>query len=960
VGDLVAASAVRLFVGRERELARVDAALAGVAEGQGRVVFVTGHMGKGKTRLAEEALDAARRRGFVVLVGRTPAAGSGLAYAPLLAAFGSVLRATEPSEREALVADLPRLGRLWPELHLPPPPPLQEPELERALLFEAVARLVERLAGGAPMVLFVDDLHWADAPSLALLGYLVPTLAALPVLLIGTYRPEGASGNKALRQFATDVRRAGIGSELPLEALDAEAVATLMAGILGGDPPAALLELAAGAGGTPLFVEALVRGLVEAGGLVRTADGWTMAEGATTLPREVRDLVADRLDLLSDDERSTVELIAHSAQGLPHDLLEDVAGLEPGPLLDVIRRLAGAGLVIQDEDGSDVTYRLAHPFIGEVVVGNLPAVARRRLHARLARTGERLRPADLDLLAYHYSRAGREVDEHRARDVLLDAGERAHELAAHDEAARHFGAALPFVRDGKRPDLLAHVLERMGESWEPLGETAAAMAVWTEACGERQQAGDVRGVARIRRRLAFAAQAGGDLSGARQHLVEGIEALRELPPSDELVDLYAARQFIDTPLVDPERAREVLVELGRLAEVLDSPRATAEARLAEASLLWMTGWPGNPVPLAEEAARIAADAGEWLLARRAHRERAWIGFVGGDPAMIRYHCRAQADIDDRLGDAAHRSGPLLQLSCAELLAGDFDQSVALAEEAVAHARRYGQRRMQAMSLGQLAAALIHRGALDAAEHHVGEACEVYPEVLNDPRGGRYFVIVPKAMLALERGDTGTVIETAWMVHTLMHLNLTGTAQLAAGDLDGTLATAEALQSGWPWNPYTVAQADRLVGLVHLARGEAEAGRRLLECSAVALDALGLPFEAALSRLHLGTVDSVRRALAAFEAMGAARYVDRARRALRTLGVRPPAVRRRGVTEPLSRRELEVAGLVAKGLTNAEIAEQLVLSVRTVETHLAHIYGRLGLSSRAALAVWVTEATQATT
>ena len=965
MSDPVAASAVRLFVGRDRELARVEAALSDVAEGQGRVVFVTGHMGKGKTRLAEEALDSARRRGFLVLVGRTPAAGSGLAYAPLLAAFGSVLRATEASERAALVGDLPRLGRLWPELRLPPPPPVQEPELERALLFEAVARLVERLAGGAPMVVFVDDLHWADAPSLALLGYLVPSLAALPVLLIGTYRPEGVSGNKALRQFATDVRRAGIGSELPLEALDPEAVAALVAGILGGAPPAPLLELAAGAGGTPLFVEALVRGLVEAGGLVRTATGWTMAEGATALPREVRDLVADRLDLLSDDERSTVELIAHTAQGLPHDLLEDAAGLEPGPLLDVIRRLVAAGLVIQDEDGPDVTYRLAHPFIGEVVIGDLPAVARRRLHAHLASTGERLRPSDLDLLAYHYSRAGREVDEHRARDVLLDAGERAHALAAHDEAARHFGAALPFVRDGKGPDLLAHVLERMGESWEPLGETAAAMAVWTEALVERQQAGDVRGVARIRRRLAFAAQAGGDLSAARQHLAAGIEALRELPPSDELVDLHAARLFIDTPLVDPERAREVVVELGRLAEVLDSPRATAEARLAEASLLWMAGRPGNPVPVAEEAARIAAEAGEWLLARRAHRELAWIGFYNGDPAGVRHHTRAQIDIDDRLGDAAHRSGPSLQLSCAELLAGDFDQSVALAEEAVAHARRYGQRRAQAMALGQLAVALIHRGDLDAAEQHVGEAVEVFPEVLNDPRGGWYFVIVPNAMLALERGDAASVIETAGrsggMVHTLIHVNLTGTAQLAAGDLAGALATAEAMRTRWPYSPYAAAQADRLVGLVHHARGEAEAGRRQLECSAAALDALGLPFEAAVSRLHLGTVDGVRQALAAFEAMGAARYADRARRALRTLGVRPPAVRSdRRAAEPLSRRELEVAGLVAKGLTNAEIAERLVLSVRTVETHLAHIYGRLGLSSRAALAVWVTEATKATT
>ncbi|MCA1842248.1 MAG: DUF2791 family P-loop domain-containing protein, partial [Actinobacteria bacterium] len=402
MSDPIPAPAVRPFVGRDSELTRVEAALSDVAQGQGRIVFVTGHMGKGKTRLAEETLDSARRRGFLVLVGRTPGAGSGLAYAPLLAAFGSVLRATDPPQRDELVGDLPRLGRLWPELHLAPPPPVQEPELERVLLFEAVARLLERLAGRAPTAVFVDDLHWADAPSLALLGYLVPNLAALPVLLIATYRPEGVTDNKALRQFVTDVRRAGIGTELPLKALDPTAVAALVGGILGGEPPPALLELAAGAAGSPLFVEALVRGLIESGGLLRTGNGWTMAGSPTALPPEVRDLVADRLDLLSGEERSTVELIGHTAQGLPHDLLQDAAGLDPGPLLDVIRRLVSAGLVIQDEDGPDVTYRLAHPFIGEVVAADLAAVAGQRLHARLAAAGERLRPRDLDRLAYHY------------------------------------------------------------------------------------------------------------------------------------------------------------------------------------------------------------------------------------------------------------------------------------------------------------------------------------------------------------------------------------------------------------------------------------------------------------------------------------------------------------------------------------------------------------------------------
>ena len=122
-----------------------------------------------------------------------------------------------------------------------------------------------------------------------------------------------------------------------------------------------------------------------------------------------------------------------------------------------------------------------------------------------------------------------------------------------------------------------------------------------------------------------------------------------------------------------------------------------------------------------------------------------------------------------------------------------------------------------------------------------------------------------------------------------------------------------------------------------------------------MDRLALPFEAAVSRLHAETKESVPQALAVFEALGAARHADKARKALRSLGVRVPTSRSgRGADQRLSRREMEVAGLVAEGLTNGEIAERLVLSVRTIESHLDHVYSRLGISSRAALASWVTE------
>ncbi len=542
----------RAMVGRQRELSQVREALDEAGDGRGQLVFVVGQMGIGKTRLVEEALALARSQDFIVLVGRTPAAGSGLAYAPLLSAFGAPLRSLDPTERNELVGDLPHLGRLWPEFGLPPPAPVQDPDLERALLFEAVARLLERLSSEAPVLLFVDDLHWADSPSLTLLGYLVPTVAASRIALVGTYRPEGMLENKGLRQFVTNARRSGTVSECTLRGLDADGVAELAAGLLGDSAPPSVLELSARAAGTPLFVEALIRGLLDAGALVRSDAGWVLAgDRPTTLPRTVHDLIIDRLDLLEPDERSTVELIAHGAQGLPHDLLERAGSLDSDGLLTMIRRLVEAGLVVQDYEGPDVTYRLAHPLIQEVAAAELPAVAGRRLHARLAQTVEQLRPKDLDRLAYHYWRAGNEVDRDRALDVLMEAGDRAASLAAHDEAARHFGAALPLIRDGQRPEVLAQVLERLGESWEPLGETAAAMQVWEEAVGELERRGDRHGVARLHRRLAFAAQATGDMTRVRRHLAAGIDALQGLPVSDELFQLHAARYLVDPPLERP-------------------------------------------------------------------------------------------------------------------------------------------------------------------------------------------------------------------------------------------------------------------------------------------------------------------------------------------------------------------------------------------------------------------------
>jgi len=259
----------------------------------------------------------------------------------------------------------------------------------------------------------------------------------------------------------------------------------------------------------------------------------------------------------------------------------------------------------------------------------------------------------------------------------------------------------------------------------------------------------------------------------------------------------------------------------------------------------------------------------------------------------------------------------------------------------------------AVFLGQLALARIHRGELDDARDLVSEAWQVVP-LDAEPRAA-ILVAWPDAMLALEVGEPARVHDLLGPSYRFGWARvLIGTAQVSLGDIDGAQATAELIAGLSPAGLYPSGLADRLFGLVAHARGETDVALEHLERSITTLDALHLPFDAAVSRLQAGTVERVREALATFEALGAARYADKARRALRSLGVRQPTRRSgRGAEEPLSRREMEVAALVAEGLTNAEIAERLVVSVRTVESHLDHVYTRLGLSSRVALAQWVT-------
>lgn len=238
----------------------------------------------------------------------------------------------------ALVEDLPDLGRLFGGLSLPAAPALGDAGLERTRLFESVCRLLERASARRPLVLLLDDVHWADRGSLALLQYVVRGLTACPLLVLLTYRDDEA--DEVLGELLAGLRRAGVLTELSLPGLTDQAVGMLACHLLNGEAPPGLLDmLAARSGGLPLFVGALVGSLVESGALHRDDGRWALAARASeAVPPEVSALLRSRIERLSVHARQVLDLLAVCGSQADHGLLERLLSSER--LLAVLRRVS--------------------------------------------------------------------------------------------------------------------------------------------------------------------------------------------------------------------------------------------------------------------------------------------------------------------------------------------------------------------------------------------------------------------------------------------------------------------------------------------------------------------------------------------------------------------------------------------------------------------------------------------
>ena len=447
------------FVGRERErvetLASIDAALGGKRQ----LLLIAGEPGIGKTRLAETITDDALQRGASVCWGRCYEWEGSLPYWPWVEILRAIVESLEPDVLAHIVGPRgPILAQIVPEitLHLggvPALPPM-DPDQARFRLFDAVARFLLHASLHRPVIAILDDLHWADPPSLLLLEFVVREVQRAPLLLVGAYRDTEVRRDHPLGRTVAALVRTGEPRRITLRGLSPENVGQYIHTTSGFDVDSAVVAaVSEGTDGNPFYVGEVVR-LLHAEGRLRSTSNPDEVLAHLSLPQSIRDVVGRRLDRLSPDCNRLLALGSVIGRAFSLALLEQVTGRASVDLLDLLDEAATDRLITASAGFGH--YQFSHAFIQQTLYEELSSADRVRLHSQVGQALERLHPSDLapyyGELAHHFGNAPIGENLPKAIDYARHAGGRSMELLAWETAVRHFRHAVQLLDLQSTPD----------------------------------------------------------------------------------------------------------------------------------------------------------------------------------------------------------------------------------------------------------------------------------------------------------------------------------------------------------------------------------------------------------------------------------------------------------------------------------------------------------------------------
>jgi len=978
-----------IVIGRTAQLDAARRAVAAAARGEPSLLLLTGEAGIGKTRLATEVQEHARSEGFVVLRGEcVDTVGGELPYAPLV----SALREAPEDSLEVGLAALGVTARRdvaavlqW--LQVDAQPVVEADEAGQGRLFGALTELVRGQAAARPVLLVLEDLHWADRSTLDFVGYLARCMRRERLVVVGTVRAEAlvpalsdaAAPGRQLRRLVAELGRLSHVQRIELEPLGVDEIRELVTRILARVPPRALVErISRRSSGNPYYIEELVA----------VASG----KGDHTIPRDVREAVMVRVEGLSSAARSVLRAAAAIARPATEALLGAVTRLDEGELCGGLREALAAHL-LQRESGEAFAYR--HALAREAVYAELLPHECRALHL-LAGTALAAEPAATSAaeLARHWHAAGA---HDRALRASFDAGVQADAVFASGEALAHYEQVLKLwdcapEATGELAVDRAGVTARAAEAAFLAAEHQRCVELWREALGHVDAAADPQRAARLHQRLGRCQP--WNTEASLGHYQDALALLPEQPSAQRaslLADIGFGLSFLERWEEARTHAEEALVIACATGAVGEEAQARSTLGVSLAFLghcaegeqqLRAALALARKLELPKELARVLLDLAEILRLTGRFADALEVMREGEDVA-------ARLGMEESLGAfmTANAAEDQLRLgrwdgvacSLASLAGRDLGPPTRLAYESVSGRLRTAQgdfpaaahHLARALEVGKEVHAIEFAPAIRAglaelslwqrdaerALAHVGAGVEAIGDALDPLHAPVLFSIGVRAEadLAAKAGPRGRAV-----------------AEQRVRDATSLLEQLDVIverHRGVGGAPEALAHRALAVAELTRARDASDPGawRDAADC----WDALSAPYPAAYARWRAAealvpgrrarpdATRELRAAAAAAQSLGAAPLLDeierlagRARLALTepcprsSPGATLPA---KAVEYGLTARELDVLRLLAQGLTDKEIGKDLFISPRTAQVHVCSIRMKLGVGTRTAAA-----------
>lgn len=937
------------LIGRQREHSELLQAFESARQGKGGMVLLAGEAGVGKTRLAEACL---AQNGLMVCTGRATEAATP-PYGPITAALRDYWRQT-PGGQIDCGPLTSYLALLLPEMGQP------SKQADRETLIEAISAALVSIAQHAPSAIFFDDLQWADNATLELFPALAERCQNQPLLILGTYRSDEIPRGHRIRWLRNELRRARRLNEISLKPLNREETALLLERVLEATPTSNLIQLIyERTQGVPLFVEELASAL-SSGGRIRHSDsGAELIPGEDLpMPESVRDAVLLRMDALSGQARKQLEVAAVAGMEFDLQIIAELSGAEAG-----LDELFDRNFIIESKPGF-AAFR--HALTREAILSEVQWSQRRTLNRQIAVLME-MRGASPEVIAEHWL-AANALD--RARQALVNAADHSCHLHAYRDAARAAHRALEIWPAGEDEEKRLQALERLAHCAQVSGQLSDAVRALREVVESPHLKADRNRLGEAQRSLATVYGLQGAWEQSLSARLAAAQTFESAGLKGEAAVEWLAAAGRYTATIRYTTALETVRRALRFADEAERWDTKARAMALEGNVLAMMGKAqegrqiiqaalslalhhnlteaasvayyrlalaleySSEIPAAREAFFTAYDfcqnQGSAVQAQICLGCMAYVFYRTGEWKRALETCRVVTQ--DQRSPADSTAGAVGLIGMIRAHRGETRQARKYLQDSLTLSRRANATAMELIVLGGLAVVEEDEGAAQSAEKYYREFIDLWRKGED-----RHDAIAAMCAAATFFATRGFEKETALCAEAL-----------------AAIASATG-------NPEALAALAYALGETALLHGNAEEAARQFAQALAHMEKLEIPLERAKFEYRTGfalaradskkaAIEHLRNAYRLARKLGARPLAGKVADELNALGEtteerRSAEATARANQAGLTQRQLEIARLMAAGLTNKGIAQKLFLSPRTVDMHVSHLLNRLDCRTR---------------